>query len=60
MRLQPHIFIEEKFPGQVISYKAHVKGPGHGLPADARIVYFHGKPKVTDLPDNDPVKAHWL
>lgn len=59
MRRQPHIYIEDRFPGQVLSYKAHVKAKG-GLPADARIVYFHGRPKMPDLPADDPVKRHWL
>lgn len=57
MRKQPHIFIEEKFPGQVVSYKAHVAK--QGLPKDARIVYLHGKPKQPDLMHLDWARANW-
>lgn len=55
MREQSHVFIDDLFPGQVVSYKGHVKKNGLG---DARIVYFHGdeKPHELDLPW---VKEHW-
>jgi len=38
---------QNKFPGQVISYKSHIqlKGGDRELPADARIVCFHGQPR---------------
>lgn len=38
---------QNKFPGQVISYKKHIqrKGGDSELPADARIVCFHGQPR---------------
>ena len=57
MRLQPHIFIEEKFPGQVLSYKAHVAK--QGLSSAARIVYLHGKPKQPDLMHLEWVSKNW-
>lgn len=51
----PHDWLDERYPGQVVSYKAHVRD--HGL-GDARIVYFHGEPKPSAL--SDPwVKEHW-
>lgn len=34
-------------PGQVVSFKAHVRG--RGLPLDARFVAFHGKPRPWDV-----------
>jgi hypothetical protein len=40
-------FWQDKLPGQVVSYKVHVKGKG--VPANARVVCFHGKPKPREL-----------
>lgn len=57
MRKQPHVFIDDIFPGQVQSYKCHVKKNGLG---DARIVYFHGQEKPHELTDVPWVKRHWL
>lgn len=55
MRKQPHVLIESLFPGQVVSYKGHVKK--HGL-GDARIVYFHGNEKPHEI--SEPWLAeHW-
>lgn len=45
MRAQPHTFIDDLFPGHVVSYKGKAKG---GLD-DARIVYFHGEEKPHQL-----------
>lgn len=55
LRKQEHRFIDDLFPGQVVSYKGHVKKNGIG---DARIVYFHGaeKPHELDLPW---IKENW-
>lgn len=57
MRKQPHVFIDDMFPGQVVSYKGHVRK--HGL-GDARIVYFHGDQKPHQLKDEDWIRQHWL
>ncbi len=57
MRKQPHRFLDDLFPGQVVSYKAHVRG--RGLPGDARIVYFHGNPKMQDAMGEPFVRDHW-
>lgn len=46
VRKYPHEVIDDIFPGQVVSYKGHVKKEGVG---DARIVYFHGQEKPHQL-----------
>lgn len=55
MRRRPHVFIDDEFPGHVVSYKGHVEK--HGL-GDARIVYFHGRRKPHELGDGW-IKEHW-
>ncbi|RWN33442.1 hypothetical protein [Mesorhizobium sp.] len=56
LRLQPHETIDAMWPGDVVSYKAHVRGKGLGK---ARIVYFHGVPKATAV--KEPwVQEHWV
>jgi len=42
-----HDFLDDIYPGQILSYKKHVL-TGHDT-SDARIVYFHGKPKPKDV-----------
>jgi hypothetical protein len=56
MRKQPHRMIDDIFPGQVVSYKGHVKKNGLG---DARIAYFHGQEKPHQLGHLPWVKEHW-
>lgn len=53
-------------PGQFVSYKADVRRAiksterGNGaIPADARVVCLHGKPKFSDMPPDDPVRQIW-
>jgi len=41
---------QELWPGQVVSYKKHCRSEGR-VPEDARVVCFHGKPKVQDVED---------
>ena len=48
-----HDFLCDKYPGQILSYKRHVL-TGEDT-SDARIVYFHGKPKPEDV-DWNPLK----
>lgn len=55
LRKQDHDYIDDLFPGQVVSYKGHVKKNGIG---DARIVYFHGNEKPHELND-DWIKDNW-
>lgn len=49
--------IDDLFPGQVVSYKGHVK-PRGGL-GDARIVYFHGEEKPHQLAHLSWVTENW-
>lgn len=58
MRAQPHVFIDDLFPGQVRSFKGHVKKNGLG---DTRIVYFHGFEKMDqrEVRNLDWVRKHW-
>lgn len=56
LRKQPHEFIDDLFPKQVVSYKGYVKH--HGL-GDARIVYFHGQEKPHELTHLDWIQEHW-
>lgn len=57
LRQQPTTFIDDLWPGQVVSLKAHdVRRKGL---QDARIVYFHGDPKPPSLLHLDWVKEHW-
>jgi hypothetical protein len=46
---------QDVLPGQLVSYKVHC---GHGLPAGARLVCFHGKPDPQDVAD-PWVRQHW-
>lgn len=48
--------LDDLFPGDVVSYKANIKK--NGL-RDAKIVYFHGKPKMHEIDDQE-VLAHWV
>ena len=50
-------YLDDLFPGQVKSYKVHVQPYGLG---DARIVYFHGVPKMDALPSEHPVRQAWM
>lgn len=56
MRAQKHVFIDDLFPGQVVSYKGQVEK--HGL-GDARIVYFHGLKKPHELGHVGWIAEHW-
>lgn len=44
-------FWEDVAPGVVVSYKVHCR---QGVPAGARVVCFHGRPKPWDVPDLVP------
>lgn len=48
---------QDMFPGQLVSYKKHVRGGP--LPEGARLVSFHGKPDPEDV-DDDFVKTCWV
>lgn len=57
MQRQKHRVIDDLWPGQVLSYKAHYLRNGNG---DARIVYFHGDQKPHQLADKELIQKHWL
>jgi hypothetical protein len=44
-----HDWLDERYPGQVVSYKGQVRD--HGLSRNTRVVYFHGTPKPHELHD---------
>jgi hypothetical protein len=56
LRIQDHVFIDDLWEGQVVSYKLHVRPFGLG---DARIVYSHGRPKADELRHLDWVRDNW-
>lgn len=56
IRAQNPEVIDELFPGQVVSYKGHVRDRGLG---DARIVYFHGEEKPHEITDGW-VRRAWV
>lgn len=54
-RKRPQVW-QEEFPGQIVSYKGHVRVPQHPIekgdgtvPKNARVVCFHGKPRPRDV-----------
>lgn len=51
-------YIDDIWPGDVISYKAH-KVSENGY-KNASVVYFHGNPKPHHLPKSPLVKEHWI
>ena len=51
-RIKDPVILQEAFPGQILSYKLHVRD--RELPEKARIVCFHGKPRIQD------VEEEWL
>jgi hypothetical protein len=57
VRRFPHRYLDQVFPGQVLSYKGHVEKRGLG---DARIVYFHGLKKSHELGHVAWIREHWV
>lgn len=55
LRSLPHVFLDDLYPGSVVSYKVHVKPRGV---RDSRIVYFHGGEKPHEI-DADWLKKAW-
>lgn len=47
---------QDDLPSQIVSYKIHCRA---GIPAGARVVCLHGRPKFGDMPANDPVRLAW-
>jgi hypothetical protein len=48
--------LDDLFPGEVLSYKAHVKKDGL---RNGKIVYFHGDPKMHEIDDKE-ILEHWI
>ena len=59
LRNYPWRPLNDEFPAQVVSYKMDVRWRADVLPAEARIVYFHGKPKAQDLGHIGWVRDNW-
>jgi hypothetical protein len=57
LKWQPHIKTDSMWPNQIRSYKLHdlAKRDIH----EARVVYFHGNPKMHDLGHVQWVRANW-
>lgn len=51
-------YLDDAFPDQLVSYKCHLR-PRNLARGDARIVYFHGKPKPCELKADDWVRQEW-
>lgn len=56
LRANPHAVLDRLFPGEVVSYKGHVKKRGLG---GVRIVFFHGEQKPHELRELPWVGANW-
>lgn len=57
LRQQDTAFIDDIWPGHLLSLKAHdVRRKGL---QEARIIYFHGRPKMHELGHLDWIKEHW-
>jgi hypothetical protein len=57
LRQHETAFIDDMWPRQVLSLKFH-KVRDLGLQG-ARIIYFHGRPKMQELGHLDWIKANW-
>jgi hypothetical protein len=57
LREQRHVFIDDLFPESVVSFKGSVRDRGL---RDARIVYFHGLPKMQEMTELPWVAEHWV
>ena len=51
--------LDELHPGKILSWKAEIEPQGID-PESCSIVYFHGRPKQSDLQDRDWIKRHWI
>jgi hypothetical protein len=58
LRHFPHNRIDDLWPGRVLSYKAHVRNKP--FPEKAKIIYFHGVPKMHDVQHEEFVRRHWV
>lgn len=56
VRRFPHSYLDDEFPGHVVSWKGDVEKRGAG---DARIIYFHGERKMHQLAGHPLIRDHW-
>ena len=56
LRVNEHVFIDDIWPGAVVSYKGSVEGREL---RDERIVYFHGRSKPHELQHLPWIREHW-
>lgn len=56
LRCWPHVFIDDLWPGHVVSYKGYAER--HGL-GNTRVCYFHGQEKPHQLPGVGWIAEHW-
>jgi hypothetical protein len=54
-----HVFMDDLWPGHVVSYKGSVQRSRNGL-GDARVVYFHGDFKPHQLTNLPWIRNHWF
>lgn len=64
VRDNPHVFIDDMWPGQVLSHRVQIRGEGHvsqptRYPPDLRICYFHGRGKPHELEADGFIQRHW-
>lgn len=52
----PHEYLDDYFPGQLASYKCHIKA---NEIKDERIIYFHGADKPHEV-EEDFIKENWV
>lgn len=57
LRDLPHVFLNDLYPGHVVSYKVDVARDGLG---DARIVYFHGDRKPHQVRGVEWLNEAWV
>lgn len=51
------VFFQDAFPGKLVSYKVHCRSIGT-VPTSASVVFFHGKPRPHECPE-EWVSRHW-
>lgn len=57
LRTKPHVFLDDIFPGEILSYKCQVKNRKDLT--GVKIVYFHGLEKPHELTHLPWIKEHW-
>lgn len=59
LRKYPWECMDDRWPGAAVSYKLAVRPNDNRVPDGARIVYFHGAPKMNSLLGLDWVRNGW-